>query len=98
MEQLKTVYLDVDGQGPEAFIATVRGKMNRLSESINANEQFFSKLDNDVSISELIRYQSDYIDNLLLTGDIFNAGLPIVNKRKENLKKLDTYKLPGDKN
>tara|TARA_R110000751_G_scaffold241542_1_gene341989 strand:+ start:644 stop:2056 length:1413 start_codon:yes stop_codon:yes gene_type:complete len=98
MEQLKTVYLDVDGQGPEAFIATVRGKMNRLSESINANEQFFSKLDNDVSISELIRYQSDYIDNLLLTGDIFNAGLPIVNKRKENLKKLDTYKIPGEEN
>ena len=98
MEQLKTVYLDVDGQGPEAFIATVRGKMNRLSENINANIEFFKKLDHETSISTLIRLQSDYIDNLLLTGDIFNAGLPIVNKRKENLKKLDTYKIPGEEN
>ena len=95
MEQLKTVYLVVDGQGPKAFFATIMGKNQRLSESIDSHIAFFKKLTPGMTMAQLLQSQKDYIKSEGERGPAFNANLPIgIPAAKTN---LDNYPEPERK-
>ena len=92
MEQLKTVYLDVDGQGPKAFFATITGKNQRLIESIDSHIAFFKKLTPGMTMADLLQSQKDYIKSEGRRVPEFNADLPIGKEAAKT--NLDNYEIP----